>query len=185
MGRMNEEQAAPLEEHLLICEVCQSRLAAIDEFLAVARAAAPLVEKAGLSKRSPPRGGIWNIPHPGWALSALALLVILAGTETVKRHLETDVTLSTTRGAAVFPRARAGEWIVLHVDVTEILRADGYQLEVVDPEGQPIWHAIAEADGNQVTALVRKRLEAGRYWVRLYDTGRPWTLLREYGLDVE
>ena len=73
----------------------------------------------------------------------------------------------------------------LKIDVTQIPQTDGYQLEIVDGDGQPLWHAAVDAVDNQVVVTVPKHLTAGRYWVRLYDTGSPWTLLREFGLDVE
>jgi hypothetical protein len=38
---------------------------------------------------------------------------------------------------------------------------------------------------SRIVTVIPKRLRPGRYWVRLYDTGRAGTLLREYGLDVE
>ena len=41
LGRLGEEEAAPVEEHLLICHSCQDRLAAADEYIRIVRAAAP------------------------------------------------------------------------------------------------------------------------------------------------
>jgi len=55
----------------------------------------------------------------------------------------------------------------------------------VNANGRPIWHALIEATSNQVAAEIPKRLRSGRYWIRLYDTGSPSTLLREYGLEVQ
>jgi len=40
LGMLAEEQSAPLEEHLLICHVCQDVLAELDEYLEVMRTAA-------------------------------------------------------------------------------------------------------------------------------------------------
>ncbi len=39
MGRLAEAEAAPLEEHLLVCPECQDRLAGWDEYIAAMRAA--------------------------------------------------------------------------------------------------------------------------------------------------
>lgn len=39
MGRLCELESAPLEEHILICLLCQDRLEAVDEFIQLARAA--------------------------------------------------------------------------------------------------------------------------------------------------
>jgi hypothetical protein len=40
MGKLSDEDCAPLEEHLLICCVCQRRLAQRDEYIRVVKAAA-------------------------------------------------------------------------------------------------------------------------------------------------
>ena len=41
LGRLNEVQAAPVEEHLLVCQWCQDALGAADEYIRTVRAAAP------------------------------------------------------------------------------------------------------------------------------------------------
>ena len=40
LGRLGEDEAAPVEEHLLVCHFCQDRLAATDEYIRTVRAAA-------------------------------------------------------------------------------------------------------------------------------------------------
>lgn len=40
MGTLQEPASDPLEEHLLICEMCQDRLRFLAEFIAATRAAA-------------------------------------------------------------------------------------------------------------------------------------------------
>jgi hypothetical protein len=44
LGRLNEEEVVPVEEHLLICHTCQDRLADTDEYIRTVRAAAPKLE---------------------------------------------------------------------------------------------------------------------------------------------
>ncbi len=41
LGRLCEDEAAPVEEHLLVCHSCQDGLAAADEYIRAVRAAAP------------------------------------------------------------------------------------------------------------------------------------------------
>ena len=43
LGRMAEPDTIDLEEHLLICQVCQTRLEQIDEYLRVSKAAAAIL----------------------------------------------------------------------------------------------------------------------------------------------
>jgi hypothetical protein len=44
-NRLAEEEAAPLEEHLLVCSICQDRLAASDEYIRLMKAAADQLQK--------------------------------------------------------------------------------------------------------------------------------------------
>jgi len=41
LGRLAEDEAASVEEHLLVCHSCQDELAAADEYISTVRAAAP------------------------------------------------------------------------------------------------------------------------------------------------
>jgi anti-sigma factor RsiW len=45
LGVQSDEDCKPLEEHLLICPACQDLLAAIDEYIRVAKAAAALIRR--------------------------------------------------------------------------------------------------------------------------------------------
>lgn len=189
MGKLSEVECAPLEEHLLICSSCQDRLESVEDYIRVAKAAtAALTPQPPARKRRavPSLATLRNIPKPVWSIAIAALLLIVLIPRGLAPSPQTEVVLTTTRGATSwFPSAPEGRLILLRIDATQILRADGYQLELVDPTGQPIWHAHVEATNNQIAARLPKRLRAGRYWIRLYDTGNPWTLLREYGLNVE
>ena len=45
LGMQSNEDCKPLEEHLLICPACQDLLAATDEYIQVAKAAAALTRR--------------------------------------------------------------------------------------------------------------------------------------------
>ena len=45
LGMQSEEDCKPLEEQLLICPACQDLLAATDEYIRVAKAAAALIRR--------------------------------------------------------------------------------------------------------------------------------------------
>jgi anti-sigma factor RsiW len=185
MGKLSDQEGASFEEHLLICPTCQKRLAEMDEFLGAARTAMSVLAQAPPSHqthRLPNSQKLRMIPKPIWAASLVGLFLILLAP--LYRGRETEVALTTMRSAASPPLVRAGGGFLFRIDATQIPQPDGYQLEVVDSSGQPIWHAAVEARNDQIVTSVSKRLAAGRYWIRLYDTGSPWTLLREYGLDV-
>ena len=46
MGRLSEQDCAPVEEHLLVCETCQCRLEAVDEYIRIVRAACTIVSQS-------------------------------------------------------------------------------------------------------------------------------------------
>ena len=184
MGRLSHSDRARLHRHLLLCSNCQAHLQQVDEYVKVIRAATAALRMTSLE----PAGRhifdpavLRKPPNTAWVagFAALVLLVI-----PYYRGNVTTVTLTAVRGAFSMPQARAGR-VLLKIDVTQIRRENGYQLEVVGPTGGPIWHASVEATRNQVAAEIPKRLRSGRYWIRLYDAGSPRTLLREYGLELE
>src|ERR1700687_4868982 len=73
LGILPEEFLAGVEEHLLICEECQSRLDASDEFAMLFRAAA--VQPDARSQRR--WRMFWNHPAASWTAAAVAVLAIL------------------------------------------------------------------------------------------------------------
>src|ERR1700680_3386591 len=80
-GRLPEEQADGLEEHLFICEHCQTRLTEIEHFVHATKAAASELREGEKTSRSGYRslfaGRWWQIPKPIWAVGFAALLVCL------------------------------------------------------------------------------------------------------------
>lgn len=54
MRKLPGRDVAPLEEHLLICPVCQTRLDAVDEYVRVAKAAAAALSRHPLRLREHP-----------------------------------------------------------------------------------------------------------------------------------
>jgi hypothetical protein len=65
-GRLSEIDTAPLEDHLLLCAACQDRLAQLDDYLRVARAATQALADSCAPTVRPVRNlpNIWSIPHP-------------------------------------------------------------------------------------------------------------------------
>lgn len=68
MGKLSNLDCVPLEEHLLICTPCQTRLMAVDEFVRVIRAAT-----SSLASHQPARIGVQS----AYALGLAGILFIL------------------------------------------------------------------------------------------------------------
>jgi hypothetical protein len=180
LDRLSEEETPDFEEHLLICEQCQSTLAKTDEYIQVLKAATRAYV-ARPSKTSSPlirfgdRGLRWNAAAA--AVLLLTCLTALLSWRTPVADPKTIV-LEAYRGGGASTRTRvpAGRPLDLRIDLKDVRPAAGYRLEVVDATGHRVWFGGTPAHLN-------KGLAPGTYWVRLAtDTGEP---LREFGLTAD
>jgi len=183
LGRLSGSALEQFEEHLLICQQCQERLAAEDAFTeAMHDAAMALGQKAA----APSRWMLALWPKPAWAfgLAALALL-IFAGAHWPSRHgapaQPAVVLLQAMRGSESQPVA-SGRPLTLAFDLTDLPQLAHYKLEVVDAGGRPVFQATAAPDNSRVQAVVAKGLPGGAYFARIYAPSGE--LLREYALTV-
>jgi len=179
--RLPEPLAAQVEEHLLICPLCQDAITETDQFVAALKAAAS--QPAPASAR------------PGWldartSLAPILALVILAlvvvwNYPNYPQDVSTPVavSLSSLRGTDPLSPAPAGKPLQLSINLPDQVSGSKYSVEVVDAAGGPVWKgAVSEIDGKLV-ATMSKPLVGGVYWVRLY--GANSGLLREFGLSAK
>jgi hypothetical protein len=182
MGAMPEGAIAPFEEHLLICESCQQRLAQTDVYVAAMRDASARLRPEALRQRLP-----WlRFPRLVPALAGLAVAIVAAGLwlghlDVGEAHLFT-VDLAATRGSAIAATAPAGRWLLLRLDLSNLPVSPGYRMEMVDRSGNRVWQATVPARGSKADFKV-PRTQPGVYFVRLY--GPTGELLREYGFEVQ
>ncbi|MCS6953184.1 MAG: hypothetical protein RMK57_11180 [Bryobacterales bacterium] len=193
LGRLSGSREEAVEEHLLVCETCQDRLAETDAYVLAMRTAA-----AKLAEEPPPLwrqwldrlGAVRWAPKPVWAAAgAVATLLIAWGGLTWWLSAPTGappvaVPLYVVRGEdSGIARAPAGRPLRLEAEVATLPPAGRYAFELVNADGDAIgrWTVAPEADR---VAVVVSALSPGRYWVRLYAAGSGAELLREYGLDV-
>ncbi len=181
MGALPEEEVAELEEHLLVCESCRTRLAREDAFAGGMRRAALRLRQES-TEREP---GIRLFPKlvpglvPALACAALLLVLALAGLRWIRPPAAAPafaVKLEALRGAEPGSKAPAGRPLAFQADLSGLPAAGGYRLELVDPDGRGIWK------GSTASATL-PALRPGIYFMRVYSSGGE--LLREYGLDVE
>lgn len=182
MGAMPEEVIAPFEEHLLICESCQLRLAQSDAYVAAMRQASARL------RAEPPKHGLpWlRFPRLVPALAGMAVALLAAGlwlgrVDMGEAH-PFAVDLEATRGSALEAKAPAGRWLLLRLDLANLPASSQYRLEMVDRFGGRVWQGSVAARGSKAGFKVPGK-QPGIYFVRVY---RPsGELLREYGLEVE
>jgi len=188
-GKLTGVELEQFEEHMLVCVHCQDQVAEADEYIAAMKAAAgklqkekPIAIQAGHRKRWPDWFG-W-LPTPVWA-GALAVAVLAVAVwlpHQQEAGYDSEVTLQAMRGhddgASIVPVAKS---FLLKADVAGIPVASTYRLEIASSGGAIVWQATVPRQESMLVAGVRKKLPAGRYWVRLSDGAG--TLLREYGLE--
>ncbi len=182
MGAMPEGAVAPFEEHLLICESCQHRLAQTDVYVSAMRQAS-----ARLRERPVERGLPWlRFPRLVPALAGLAVAIVAAGLWLNRPDLGAAhpfaVDLAATRGAVIEAKAPAGKWLLLRLDLASLPASPGYRLEMVDRSGQRVWQATVPGQGSKADFKV-PGAQPGVYFVRVY--GPSGELLREYGFETQ
>lgn len=170
MGDISEEEVSRIEEHLLVCETCQNRVAESDAYVSAMRT-------AGARLRSSPR----TRKVPRWIpLLAAAALVVVGVTVSLRLARgpagpAVPLNLEAMRGAGVEAHAPAGRRLDLELDLAGLASAPYYRLEMVDRLGNLVWQ------GTTTQAHVPPMV-AGAYFVRVYSPAGE--LLREYGLEI-
>jgi hypothetical protein len=183
LGKLTEDQVAPLEEHLFVCHECQDRLEAADDLISKLRVAAPLLDAQPAPE--PWYERFFRIPKLAWvpAMAAAAVVAIVIQT-TPSLDRSQVVELRALRGGDSTSEAESGSLLTLKLGTEGLTEGQPYRVEIVNSRGTRIWYGVvAWADG-VARVNVPKLLGAGQYWVRLYGVNPESQLVREYGLKV-
>lgn len=192
LGRLPEKEAGGLEEHLLICSVCQARLERADNFVRAFRVAVHAPKAALIGK--PPQSAWFSWLRASWqplpmaaALAVLAITIVALAPHRAAFEGETVVALAAMRGGSAEAIAVAPGHRRLHLDLdATALAGRTYRVELTDSVGRQIWQSPTPVtvDNGHVKAALGRSVPAGLYWVRLYDPGSG-QLAREYGLRAK
>jgi hypothetical protein len=180
IGNLAEPDAVCLEEHVLICEACQDRLAASDSWVRFIRRAA--LKRIQLPERA---WAAWSLPRLVPVLAALILIVAAAVALRITRQSAVAplaVALEATRGPAVSARVPALRPLMLEPGLEGLRPLDRYHLEIVDLLGNEMWRADYAPVPGGASGVFMPGLSPGTYFVRLYDESR--VLLREFALEA-
>lgn len=186
LGRLGDDQAAPLEEHLLLCEACRRRVEEFDEFVAVMRTALRETEneQPAPARLVPLLRWLAVVPKPAWAG---AMAAVLAAVLLVPRWQQAPaepyaVQLEALR-AVSSAEAPAGRPLVLTVDFTGLELGRDYRVELVDAFGSGVWKGSVRPAAERTDVTLNRSLPRGQYWVRIFEPSGE--LLREFGLAVK
>jgi hypothetical protein len=174
-GTLDVDQSAAIEEHLLACELCQSRLVRADQFIALFRAAAE--SQSWCAKYRP-----WKLVVTAAAMAAALTMVLV----TPRAQLTTPerVQMRSLRGPNVASSMTFGRRAVLVFDSPYLSGARNYVAEIVDLNGGHVLTCRTVMKEGRPAMLIEK-LPRGSYWVRLHaqqDDGAP---AAEYELLVQ
>lgn len=181
-GTLPEERLEGVEEHLLFCQACQSRLQASDEFGMLFRIAA-------VQPDARPQHGwrsFWNhdlsMRAASWTAAAAVAGIVFLLAEPFGKPLTAPETvfMQSLRGPEASAQIRAGKPALLVFDIAPAASVNQYEARVVNPVGTQILASKVSLKDGRIAVLV-SRLPAGSYWVRIYrtDDREP---IAEYGL---
>lgn len=170
LGHITPEETARVEEHLLVCEPCRTRLEETVGFALAMKTAAAELDRTNVRTR-------WRIP----ALAAAACLMLAAGVAlrwqgNPQPAFAVNLTALRANNMLAAPSGRALE---LHPDLTGLPAAGSYDIDVVSQTGSEVWRGHLAPPH---TAVVVPGQPIGTYFVRVYSPTRE--LLREYGLQI-
>jgi anti-sigma factor RsiW len=179
MGTLPQDSAQHVEEHLLSCTVCQARLKETDEFLAVYSVAA-----AEMQTRVPWRGIHLAPARAVWASAAVLAAAAALWIAVPRRSSAPPATvwMQSLRGPESQAHVASGKPALLVFDLPVAASATNYEIEVVDPAGNPVLTAPAQLTKGRLSGLLK--LASGTYWVRVYHTQPRKELVAEYGLEA-
>lgn len=182
LRRLPDERIEAVEEHLLVCEVCQERLNDVEAFATAMRDA--IGTEPVLVPRQP-----WfqwlRTPAMAWG-GAFAIVIVAIG-------LYMSQNPRVSRGGVIAPvasfqlTAMRGEMpsmppaLETDITLTDLPAGNGLRAELVDASGGAVWNGDVAPTGGHIR--ISKQLAQGTYFVRLYDGSGK--LLHEYGFRVQ
>jgi hypothetical protein len=178
-GSLPETVVARVEEHVLVCEICQDKLAAADAWVRSVR-------RAGAQLRREPES-FWQrlrLPHlvPALAASLIVLFAVVFYLQSNKIAVApVAVALEATRGETV-ARVPAHQPLAIHPNLDGLPQFSAYRLEIVDAVGNRVFKSsLAPAPGHNPASIV-SGVTPGVYFARVYSPAGD--LLREYALEA-
>ena len=123
-----------MEEHLLVCKACQSRLDVSDEFAMLFRAAA--VQPDARPQRN--WRAFWKHRAANWTAAAaamVAILLLMAGPLRKPPMAPATVLMESLRGPDAPAQVAAGRPALLVFDIVPVSGVNGYEARIVNTRG--------------------------------------------------
>lgn len=192
LGILPEDEQRGVEEHLLICQDCQRRLAETDEYVQA------MQEAAAEYRRRHPRKEPERARMAGW-LSYRGKVIWVLGTACLLwfviwkygfppgggGHVVAPVAvqLQALRNAEPGDVA-AGVPLRLIAELNGLPERPIWRLDIVDAAGGTVGSFEARPESGRLEVEIRQGLAPGQYWVRVCEPGAGGRVHREFGLRV-
>lgn len=172
LGRMTaEEDLAELEEHLLVCALCQQRLEKFDTFHHAVKEGAKFSADNSTNRKP-------NFYVPIVIAAGLAgILLMPVVSDRLSPPLAIDIQAFRNETSNSLP---AGRKLAIRPDLTG-LQVSGIFCQLVSEEGKIL---AEEKFSSGQTMLTTPPLSPGQHWIRLKSVNASGELLREFSLLV-
>jgi hypothetical protein len=176
MGSLAEEAVAEVEEHLLLCEACQGRVAEADAYIRAMKQAVPELP-------AEPERWRWNfrLLVPAFAVCALLIAAAVVRLSPSVEQPPAAIALFAMRGTDTQAHGPTRRVLSLRPDLNGLPSSPSYRLDVVNTTGSLVWQGVLSAQAQPPSAIVPPQ-SRGVYFVRVFlPSGQ---LLREYALEL-
>jgi len=199
LERLTEPDLSVLEEHLLICSVCQDRLNEIEDFAVgmqealggrgvsgtqhtPGRKVTARTEPARTASASAGTSWFAWLRAPAFSLAMGALVLIGAvAVFSGGAKLAPVASLQLTANRGEMPVVAPAREFDLTLD-RDSRDTGPFRAEVVDATGHAMWKGPADNGSPGVRVKITQRLKPGVYFVRLYSGSEPAP--REFGFRI-
>jgi hypothetical protein len=177
MGSLAEGESAGVEQHLLICQICQTRVTEADAYIRAMKGAVP-----ELPTVAEPSWWNFRLLLPAFAVCALLIAVsVLRFAPSDRDRSPAPIALFAMRGGDAEAHGPSGRALLLQPDLNGLPAAPSYRLEIVNTSGSLAWQGMLSAQAQPPSAIVPSQ-SRGVYFVRVsLPSGQ---LLREYALEL-
>lgn len=188
--RLQAEDVDQVEDHLLICEHCQTRLDQTREFIEATRTAAARIRREEAAGERPQSWwAVLAVRKPAWVVAGIAVLALAASLPLFRsaNPTEQEVSLLTTRGAGeATVEGRSNLRLTLRLGLQGVDEQAEYHVALVDSSGKLVWKSgpVRSETREEVRVRIDQSLGSGAYWVRLQGDATGQSVLREYPLQI-
>jgi hypothetical protein len=187
-NRLDAQIEPAVEEHLLLCHLCQDRLAQLDEFKQGLAAAQQLIEtRPNRSARLLDLLAGLLAYRPIWvAATAMAALLLVVPPLFRSAGRPVEVSLSALRaGEVTVTSAPSGRNLHIRLSAEGLPENISLSVQIVDASGAAILRTSATPTGAYAIFSIPKGLAPGHYWLRLASEPDSPVPLREFSLHVQ